>query len=158
MTTLATRFWSKVDISDNESCWEWLAHISKKGYGWVYVGNKKATSAHRVCAVLGGLLDSLDSPLHVLHKCDNRKCCNPLHLFIGSNADNVSDRVSKNRSGYKPQPGELNGMSKLSSTDILDIRKYYAQGGISQSKLALLYGVKQPHISRIVNNARWGLL
>ena len=155
MITLDSRFWAKVNKLGTNDCWNWTAHVSKSGYGWIYVGDKKATFAHRVCAVLGGLLDSLDNPSHVLHKCDNRKCCNPSHLFIGTNADNVADRVSKNRSGSKPQPGELNGMAKLSTADIIDIRRVYAQGGISQSKLAKMYDTQQSNISRVVNNKRW---
>ena len=155
MNTLESRFWAKVNKTDDKECWNWTAHVLKSGYGWIAVGNKKSNFAHRVCAVLEGLLSDLDSSLHVLHRCDNRKCCNPSHLFIGTNADNVADRVSKNRSKSKPQPGELNGMAKLSATDIIDIRRFYAQGEISQSKLAKMYNTQQSNISRVVNNKRW---
>jgi hypothetical protein len=158
MDTLDSRFWAKVNKIGANDCWNWTAHVSKSGYGWMGVGNKKSNFAHRVCAVLEGLLDSLDNPLHVLHKCDNRKCCNPSHLFTGTNADNIADRVSKNRSKSKPQPGELNGMAKLSTVDIIDIRRIYAQGGISQSKLAKMYNTQQSNISRVVNNKRWASL
>jgi hypothetical protein len=155
MDTLDSRFWAKVNKIGANDCWNWTAHVSKSGYGWMGVGSKKSNFAHRVCAVLEGLLDSLDTPLHVLHKCDNRKCCNPSHLFTGTNADNIADRVSKNRSKSKQQPGELNGMAKLSTVDIIDIRRIYAQGGISQSKLAKMYNTQQSNISRVVNNKRW---
>lgn len=158
MDTLEIRFWKKVNrLSDNE-CWNWTAYTSKSGYGWMGVGDKKSNFAHRVSAVIHGLINNLNTSLHVLHKCDNPKCCNPNHLFVGTNIDNVADRVSKGRSGSKPHHGELNGMAKLSSTDIINIRYLYGQGAISQSELAKLYNVQQPHICRIVNNKRWRLL
>lgn len=158
MTTLADRFWEKVNVSDSTQCWEWKAHTLKSGYGWMHVGNKKSNFSHRVSALLHGLIDTLDSKLHVLHRCDNPKCCNPRHLFIGTNADNVADRVSKGRTKHTPMYGEANGMVKLSEKDTQTIRTLYSEGGNSQSKLANLYGITQPQISRIVNGKRWRLV
>jgi len=158
MTTLADRFWKKVNVSDSTQCWEWKAYTLKSGYGWMYVGDRKSNFSHRVSALLNGLIDTLDSKLHVLHRCDNPKCCNPSHLFLGTNADNVADRVSKGRTKHTPMHGEKNGMVKLSEEDTQNIRTLYSEGEISQSKLANLYGVRQPQISRIVNGKRWRLI
>ena len=94
--------------------------------------------------------------MHVLHKCDNPKCCNPDHLFIGTNADNVADKVSKNRCGFKRMYGQSNGASKLTNAQIKEIKGLYFASMFSQSQLAKCYGVTQPHVSRIVNGVRCG--
>jgi hypothetical protein len=153
--SLDVRFWPKVNKQGVGGCWEWTAHCLPIGYGWFYVHRGLSRTAHRVSAVLHGLLDSLDSNLHVLHSCDNPKCVNPAHLFIGTNADNVADRVAKGRSGGKPQFGAANGMSKLVASQILFIRELYASGKFSQSQISCVFGVGQPTIHKIVNGQRW---
>ena len=155
MMSLADRFWAKVSIGDENACWDWQAFTNKNGYGWMYL-DKKSGPTHRVSAMLHGLIDSLASPLHVLHKCDNRKCCNPAHLFVGTNADNVADRVVKGRSKGLSQYGETNGMSKLTDVQVGQIRGLYFAAAFSQSQLAKQYGVRQSHISRVVNGVRRG--
>lgn len=147
------RFWSKVNKVQGK-CWEWTGALCR-GYGWFYA-NKRPRYASRVAALLAGKLDSLDSKLHVLHTCDNPKCCNPDHLFVGTNSDNVADRVKKGRSGSSKQYGESNGMSKLCNSNVKIIRGLYFSANFSQSQLARMFGVQQPHISRIVNNVRCG--
>ena len=156
MKSLADRFCAKVETGDKIACWNWVACTNQSGYGWFNVSCNKPTTAHRVSAMLHGLIDSLKSPLHVLHKCDNPKCCNPSHLFVGTNADNVADRVAKKRSGHKPMKGEANGMSKLTIDQIGQIKGLYFAAQFSQSALARSFHVHQAHISRIVNGVRWG--
>jgi hypothetical protein len=151
--SIESRFWEKVDIKTLNECWDWTAALNAYGYGWFNVKGKAAT-AHRVAAWLGNKLESLSSDKHVLHACDNRKCCNPGHLFIGTNADNVQDRVTKNRSGSCPQRGMANGMAKLSDKQVGEIRGMYFASCMSQSQLAKKYNVQQPQISRIINSKR----
>jgi hypothetical protein len=147
------RFWGKADAS-GEGCWEWIGALNN-WYGWFSV-NGFPKHAHRVAALLSGKISSLDEELHVLHHCDNPKCCNPKHLFLGTNADNVADKVKKGRCGFKRQQGQCNGMAKLSDEHVKEIRHLYESSELSQSKLAQMYGVRQPHISRIVNQLRCG--
>lgn len=149
------RFWSKVAISNPNDCWEWTAHKLKKGYGWFRIAGS-SSSAHRVAAFLSGMLVSLQSKDHVLHKCDNPPCCNPAHLFVGNNAINVADRVSKGRSAHVRQYGERNGMAKLTGDDVQFIKRLVSMN-LSQSEIARAYNVKQPAISRIVSGKRWGV-
>lgn len=147
------RFWEKVNISGNQ-CWEWTASLNN-GYGWFNTGSK-IKHAHRVAAFLSGKLDSLDSEFHVLHHCDNPKCCNPNHLFIGTNNDNIADKVNKGRCGFKRMNGQSNGMSKLKNNQIKEIKGLYFSSMFSQSQLAKKYGIQQSHVSRIVNGIRCG--
>jgi len=148
------RFWQKVSQKNEESCWEWNAALMN-GYGWFSINKQIGPKfAHRVSAFLFGLIDDIDSKMHVLHKCDNTKCCNPNHLFIGTNADNVIDRVKKGRTKWVQQFGEKNGMSKISSEDIKSIKRLYAEKELSQSTLSSMFNTKQANISRIVNGLR----
>lgn len=114
------RFWSKVDIKGPDECWEWTAYINPKGYGRFGVEGGMML-AHRASWTLtnGPIPDG--AGYHgtcVLHKCDNRRCCNPSHLFLGTIADNNADMVAKGRESYcNPNPGEANGRAKLTETD-----------------------------------------
>jgi hypothetical protein len=86
------RFWSKVNIGAFDSCWEWSAGINEKGYGRFRVGQKQAR-AHRISWEL--CFGKVSENLCVLHKCDNRKCVNPNHLFLGTAQDNANDMSAK---------------------------------------------------------------
>lgn len=152
---MEVRFWPKVRLGASNECWEWQAARLKTGYGW-FNTPLGARAAQRVAAYLSGILDRLDSPLCVLHKCDNPPCCNPAHLFTGTNQDNVADRVAKGRTKGKPQHGEKNGASKLSDLNVKQIRGLYKFAQFSQSQLARRFNVQQSQISRIVNGVRCG--
>jgi len=89
----------------------------------------------------------------VLHRCDNRLCVNPNHLFLGNNQDNVDDKVSKNRQ-HKPS-GTKNGRHKVNDSQIIEIRKLYGLKSHTQSDLSKLYNISIIQISKIVNNKAW---
>ena len=157
MKSLNKRFWQKVSKQEENLCWEWKSAFMN-GYGWFHLNKQDGPKfAHRVSAVLAGLIDNINSELHVLHKCDNTKCCNPDHLFVGTNADNVADRVKKGRTKWIPHHGEKNGMSKLSSADVSVVRNLYKTENISQSEIAKMFNIQQPQVSRIVNELRRGV-
>ena len=86
------RFWSKVDIRGPDECWLWQGARHPDGYG--RVGGQQA---HRVALSLD-LGRPIREGMCVLHSCDNRPCVNPMHLREGTNAENVQDRVRRNRS------------------------------------------------------------
>jgi hypothetical protein len=92
-----TRFWSKVDIKDEDSCWLWTRAVNSKGYGSFAI-NGKGVSAHKISWALAKNDGVLSGPKdHVMHSCDVRSCVNPNHLSLGSARDNARDAISKGR-------------------------------------------------------------
>ncbi len=93
--------------------------------------------------------------MFVLHRCDNRRCCEPDHLFLGSQQDNVTDMIMKGRQCPGRFPGVLNPKAKLTEGLVAEIRRRYAAGVANQYVLAAEYGVRQCTISAIVRGATW---
>lgn len=92
--SIRCRFFSKVTKAAN-GCHEWAASVFKTGYGQFAVSARKPETAHRMAWLLQR--GEIPEGLQVLHKCDNRKCANVEHLFLGTQADNVADMMSKGR-------------------------------------------------------------
>ena len=141
------RFWSKVSEPDANGCRNWLAYCSKKGYGQFRL-NDEIKKAHRVAyELIKGLIPE---GLHILHSCDNPKCVNPEHLSIGTNNDNVKDKMNKNR--------QLKGIqfpqSKLTEAQVLEIRA----SDKTTRVLAKIYNVGKTTIADIKNNTAWNHL
>jgi len=133
-----------------EACWPWTGATMGDGYGTVWNGDKHVR-AHRVAwaALVGPIPDGL----FVLHRCDNRPCCNPRHLFLGTSADNARDMAAKGRQALQTNPelarGERNGRCVLTDADVADIRRRNAAGE-SQAALAQEFGIGSSHISRLI--------
>lgn len=160
---LKNRFWNKVDISIKSECWNWKATTSGK-YGMFWFNGIMVLSHRFAFAIFYNREDILinnksyhkeiDEYLCILHKCDNPICCNPFHLFIGINKDNIDDKVSKNRA--QKMRGSLNGYSKLNEKDILKIRRIYKprkNGGLT--KIAKEYNVGITTIHDIIKRKIW---
>ena len=96
MSDIWKRFWTKVTVRTPDECWEWQANLGR-GYGMFWFG-KVPVVAHRLSWMM--LRGDIPENMLVLHKCDNRKCVNPNHLFIGTSSDNALDKVRKGRAGY----------------------------------------------------------
>lgn len=139
------RFWSKVQ--KGEGCWNWQAGISPRGYGRFSL-NGTCMQAHRVAWLF--TFGQIPEGLQVCHHCDNRKCCNPAHLFTGTNAENVADRHSKGRSNAPAC--EAHGMAKLDRQTVAQIRN--ATG--SSRKVGARFGISKTHVLRIKNGNSWG--
>jgi Mor family transcriptional regulator len=90
----------------------------------------------------------------VCHKCDNPPCVNPDHLFLGTHAENMKDMGDKGRRIGKAQ-GEESGRARLAAEQIVEIRRRYAEGGISYRDLAARYGVGKNTIQAIIQRRSW---
>jgi hypothetical protein len=148
----AGSFWDKVNIKGLYECWNWKGARNSTGYGTVAWGGKVYT-AHRVAAWIRCMVTDPSAPklkrekTFVLHKCDNRLCCNPEHFFLGNYSDNQKDAYEKKQ---RTQPkGANHANAKLTSKQVVQIRKRYSQGEL-QVPLAKEYKVSQRVISLIV--------
>jgi len=139
------RFQENYTINENSGCWEWNGSLDTLGYGRIYA-NSKRVQAHRFSFELHR--DPIPEGLIVCHRCDNRKCVNPKHLFLGTNADNVADRDAKGRQAR----GERVTESKLTADEVRAIR---SASGISQRALAKQYGVSPTQIKDIQLSRYW---
>jgi hypothetical protein len=150
------RFWSKVDVQPlAHKCWEWRAGLFDNGYGQFKVDGQ-STQAHRFAfAYFNG--GGLEAWAHICHQCDNRKCCNPRHLFGGSARDNVYDAMGKGRrdEAVKGKRGERCNFAKLTADKVRDIRAEYAKGHATYRIIANRYGVTEGLIGQIVKRKVW---
>jgi|ERR1051326_339167 hypothetical protein len=156
-------FHSRIDkATDKNGCWIWTGQKMMQGYGYILLKGKVIKS-HRYSYEL--FVGPIPDGLCVLHKCDNRACVNPNHLFIGTVADNNRDRALKNRSatgdrnGSRTHPeacarGERNFNSKLTAEHVREIRKRAARGE-TQKSLASEFGVHNSVICEVVNKRAW---
>lgn len=145
---IAHRFWQKVAVGGKEECWPWMAGKFRDGYGmfgWAAGDNRRA---HRVALQLTGT--DVSGKL-VCHRCDNRLCCNPSHLFTGTPADNSADCVAKGR-----QPArEKNGRAKLDTVSANAIRTANSVG-VTQAELSRWFGVSKSTVWYVCNGQHWG--
>jgi hypothetical protein len=167
------RFRAKVSKAGPDDCWLWKAYTDECGYGIFGVG-RKIFRAHRIARKLGG---PLDDSLEVLHTCDNPPCCNPAHLFQGTQQDNIADMVRKGRQSCGRGPrkpewyqrgnahwthkhperltrGERHANSKLMDAQIRDIRKRASAGELHRV-IALDYAVSRSLVGAICRGEVW---
>jgi hypothetical protein len=124
-----TTFRSKIDFAHETGCWPWVGAVDAYGYGQF----QRCTKAHRFSwQVHRG---PIPNGKCVLHRCDNRRCVNPAHLFIGSHADNNKDMAKKGRHGRR----------KITNDQVREIRA----SSLTQKELGRKYGLDQTTISDI---------
>jgi len=145
------RFINKVLVDPITGCHNWIAYIRPDGYGDFRMGEKKEI-AHRAAWLL--LVGDIPDDLWVLHHCDNRKCVNPDHLYLGTHEDNMQDVVDrKRRKGICIKEG--NGLAILIEEEVKEIRDKYATGKYSQEVLAEEYFTCSSNIGCIVRGETW---
>jgi hypothetical protein len=90
----------------------------------------------------------------VLHKCDNRPCCNPAHLYLGDVKQNTRDMMERGRHRTGPVKGEQNGNAKLTEYAVREIKRQIAAGDKNQA-IADRFGITHQMISKIRNGHFW---
>ena len=147
---VAVRFWAKV--RKGPKCWEWDASMYPSGYGQFRVGAQGEGMAHRWAWILthGGI----PKGLAVLHRCDNRRCVRPKHLFLGTQLTNMQDAAAKDRI---PR-GEQRAHTKLSVEEVRQIRALYWIGksqGVRYRDLADLFNISHGTVWKIIKRLKW---
>jgi HNH endonuclease len=133
------RLLSNVQVTEN--CWLWKGGVDICGYGSTNFKGSRKARAHRVAYEL--FKEPIPKGMLVLHRCDNPSCCNPDHLFVGTQKDNKKDQASKDRIGWK-----------LKAADVIEIKKLRASGMVMRA-IANLYKVGESTISHIINGRKW---
>ena len=172
---VAKHFWARLNKTD--TCWLWKPKSGNGKYGVVTIHGVQRT-AHRVAWELAN--GPIPNALMVCHKCDVPLCCNPDHLFLGTNADNQEDARRKgrmamgdrsyqrlhpeklargDRSGARMHPETLSRGSnrpdaKLTEADIIPIKDRFASGEQCTS-IARHFGVSRHTITRVITGTQW---
>lgn len=152
------RFWNKVELVRGarkfafpDGCWEWSGSRFRTGYGRILVRGRR-TGTHRF--IWECEHGKIPPGLSVLHRCDNRRCVRPDHLFLGTALDNTEDMARKGRAKRNPF-GEENSNARLTDADVRTIREKWKAArkrwGL-QTALAREFGVSQMTISLIVRS------
>ncbi len=132
-------FSGRFTINDTTKCWNWN---TRKGYG-----SYKGFPAHRVAWLIYRGCDPIGN--YVLHTCDNRRCVNPDHLYLGTQSDNLHDMWSRGRRKHN------GGAAKHGWKKVNQIRDLHATGRYSLAALGREFGMNRSMIYKIVNNHIW---
>lgn len=148
-TKLLNRFSAKYLVQKN-GCWQWTASTCSGGYGTFNL-NGKTVGSHRVSYLLhkGDIPKGLD----ICHTCDNVKCVNPDHLFLGTHRDNMQDMILKKR-GHKAR-GSAHSQTSLTDKEVLEIRYLYSTSSYTMLELGSKFRVSKATIHRIVRRIYW---
>jgi hypothetical protein len=145
--SVAERFLDSYKPGAPKACWPWTGTLHHRGYGVIGDNRNRQYLAHRLAyeRVHGAIPEGL----YVCHHCDNPPCVNPDHLFLGTDADNQSDKANKGRSTQ----GIKSPNAKLTDADVLAIRALYPR--MTQQALADKFHVHQTIVSDIVRRVAW---
>ncbi len=149
------RFWARINKNGRVvrpelgQCWEWTGYCGERGYGQFHLTHERPVGAHVFSLELESGTPVPDG-MQVNHKCDNPPCCNPAHLFIGTQLDNMRDKVAKNRQAR----GEDHGSSILNKDMVHIIRTRHASGD-SPTTIARDLGVSSNAVWRCATRQTW---
>ena len=146
---MTQRVEEQVERDPNSGCWLWTGTLLSSGYGQV-AWRKNRDLAHR--ASYAAFKQSIPAGQSVLHKCDTPACVNPDHLFLGTQLDNMRDKMAKGRAVFAR--GDQSGTARLSEVDIPGIRQD-VRGGASHARVAARLGVSRKTISAVVHGRTW---
>lgn len=146
------RFWRQTSRGQDDKCWNWIGHRTR-GYGMIGV-NGKQIHAHRFA--YSRFVGPIPFGKVVCHRCDNKRCVNPKHLFVGTQRDNLGDCAAKGRLGSSMRP-------KLTREQVIQIRNDYIPTGRGNyhdpdrtlHAFAVKYGVSEGTITSVVSRKSW---
>lgn len=140
---LIYRFFTKVDIKEEDECWNWLESVDKDGYGRFSYYDRNLHSSKVSLIIHNG---KIPKGIYALHKCDNRKCVNPKHLWLGSQQENLEDRDNKGR-------GNISNF-KINVDIATKIREDFLNG-LNKRQLFKKYKISSRIIYSVVSNRTW---
>ena len=149
VTKLQQYITERTILKTNTGCWEWQMCKTEKGYGKCTY-RYKPWKAHRLSYT--AFKGEIPEGMHILHACDNPSCCNPGHLRVGTQQDNMEDM--RNRGRENKAKGAKNGRSKLNERKVRII-KHLLGTGVPCTKIARLFGVHSTQIYFIKNGTTW---
>lgn len=139
-----SKFWERIKKGAPDECWPWQGATFPSGYG-VFTVKRNAVRAHRIAYYL--FKGEIPAGMAVCHHCDNKPCCNPRHLFGGTQLENVADRNRKGRTAC----GENAGRAKLTPSQVIAIRDDPRE----QREIAKDYGVCKSTIGYLKRGESW---
>jgi hypothetical protein len=144
--SLERRFWRNVQCNIG-GCWVWTGDSVLQNYGVIYYQKKSWRTSRLIWTMMHG---SIPDGLFVCHKCDNPRCVNPAHLFLGTHDDNVADKVAKSRQAR----GEGFGRSKLTDDAVREIRSLYASG-VNSVEIGKRFGIDKSTAWAVIKRVTW---
>lgn len=149
--TLAQRLARNTAPPDERGCTLWTGAILRSGYGQISIGGKRAGSirTHRAAWIVAH--GDIPRGMHVCHHCDVKACVNPEHLFVGTNADNIADKVAKDRQAR----GVGHGKARLTEQQVLNIRHLWDTRAMTGRALATEFGISRASVTLIVHRQIW---
>jgi hypothetical protein len=140
------RFWANVQKTD--TCWLWQGRRDTDGYGSHWTGRRNER-AHRFSYTLH--YGPIPPALLVCHRCDTPSCVRPDHLFLGTQRENRDDCTRKGRNAT----GERNGLAKLTTAQVAEIRARFAAGETNKAILGRVYGITGQNVGHILRGVTW---
>lgn len=133
-------------VDERSGCWNWTGPVMANGYGVIRIRTVFNQQLVHRAAAFAWMQFNLAGGLQVCHHCDNRRCFNPEHLFLGTQQDNIDDMMAKNREPHYAR--------KLNENKVFEIR-VLSNLGIKSPQLAMLYGVTYQTVNRVVDRSIW---
>ena len=141
---------STMKVEKTNECWNWVGGaFTKDGYGQIGIDGQMRRS-HRISWIIK--FGSIRNKMYVLHRCNNRRCVRPTHLYLGTQFENMRDAVM---AGHLSPTGEKNGRSRLSIRDVLMIRDLYKNFYWTQKQLANLFCIGRSTVSHLIIRNTW---
>lgn len=153
------RFWRYVDKNGPNGCWIWRGGFHSNGYGQFHESRpvRKGWQAHRYAYATS--VEEIPDGKLCCHRCDNRKCVNPGHIFLGTHKDNAQDAVSKGRASFQNpdvtyRSGEDHPAHRFIESDILKIISL-KKTGMFNGDIGILFKTSKDHVSQIIRGTIW---